>query len=305
MEEMDIETDELISFDSPTEIVTNSSETKEEIILPSLSEGGLFTRSYTYISAKATNLTKDDQENQPCILGVDEAGRGPVLGPMVYGVCYCPLSEKDNIKELGFADSKTLNEVTRESLIKVIMSRSDIFGWAVRVLTPQEISANMLKRNKYNLNAQAHDTTINLIRDIYVDAVGPSKTYQAKLQRLFQGIEITVANKADSTFPIVSAASICAKVTRDHVIKKWEFEEMRLKGEVSREFGSGYPSDPNTVNWLRSNVDPVFGFPRILRFSWPDDEDSQVPMKRMFGQDANEKRSRLFESMGLRRVADF
>ncbi|CAG8464919.1 3194_t:CDS:10 [Ambispora leptoticha] len=328
---MGIETDELISFDSPTEqteVVVNK--TNKEIPLPSLSEDGLYTHSYTYISAKAINLTKEGQENQPCILGVDEAGRGPVLGPMVYGICYCPLSEKNKIEKLGFADSKTLSEKSRESFIKVIMSRPDIFGWAVRVLTPQDISSDMLKKNKHNLNAQSHDATISLIRDIlaqginltevYIDTVGPSDTYQAKLQRLFQGIEFTVASKADRTFPIVSAASICAKVTRDHVIKKLEFEEIRLRDEISRDFGCGYPSDPNTMQWLRSNLDPVFGFPRIVRFSWtpcdlllkkkavkvrwPDSEDPQVSLKRMFNQDSSKckKRSNLFENIGLQRI---
>jgi ribonuclease H2 subunit A len=100
---------------------------------------------------------------------------------------------------------------------------------------------------------------------------------------MFPGIDITVAKKADSTYPIVSAASIA---------------EPNLSETIGQAFGSGYPSgkkkiffyyaetnflasvlkrfslclfitsDPNTVRWLNENIDPVFGYPSIIRFSW-------------------------------------
>jgi ribonuclease H2 subunit A len=59
--------------------------------------------------------------------------------------------------------------------------------------------------------------------------------------------EIVVESKADSTYPVVSAASICAKVTRDKVLAEWNFLEKR---EFSNVFGCGYPSDPKTKAWL-------------------------------------------------------
>ncbi|RKO86708.1 ribonuclease H-like domain-containing protein, partial [Blyttiomyces helicus] len=140
-------------------------------------------------------------------------------------------------------------------------------------------------RDKYNLNELAHDTTINLIQGtldrgvrlteasrppdlIYIDTVGPPVPYQKKLEGRFPGISITVAKKADSLYPVVSAASICAKVTRDAILKNWVFSEKGLDGTVSREFGSGYPSDPNTTRWLNGHIEPIFGFPSICRFSW-------------------------------------
>ena len=110
--------------------------------------------------------------------------------------------------------------------------------------------------------------------------MGAPDKYQEKLLSIFPNISITVAKKADSKYPVVSAASICAKVTRDFTMKQWKFVEPGV--EVTTEFGSGYPAgklyfvmcilwrsiDPNTVKWLDVNFDFVFGYPRIIRFSW-------------------------------------
>ncbi|KAG0233389.1 Ribonuclease H2 subunit A [Actinomortierella wolfii] len=305
-------------------------------------------KSYTY----ATPLPTDLKPDQEVILGVDEAGRGPVLGPMVYGICYCPIERQDELKAMGFADSKTLKEDERDNLLDVIVSRQDMIGWSVRVLSPMDISNSMLRQEKYNLNALAHDTTIQLIREtlekgvnireVYVDTVGPPETYQRKLEGLFPKIaKITVAKKADSKYPIVSAASICAKVTRDDVLRHWIFAEKGIDS-ISREFGSGYPSDPKTVQWLKKNMDPIFGYPNIVRFSWGtcktlldtsgkavrwpnEDGDDQKRISSLFSfdKDANELAEQrrqystfitktpprplpqLMQDMGLKSVVDF
>lgn len=76
------------------------------------------------------------------------------------------------------------------------------------------------------------------VEHVFVDTVGKPEKYQEYLKTLFPNLNITVAKKADSTYPIVSAASICAKVTRDHALKVWKFPE---KIDV-KEFGSGYPA---------------------------------------------------------------
>src|SRR3989338_31774 len=89
---------------------------------------------------------------------------------------------------------------------------------------------------------------------------------ESKLQNLFPSIKIIVRPKADSLFPVVSAASICEKVLRDFHLKFWKFPE--TSQDLSIDFGSGYPGDPKTKAWLRSNLDPVFGFPSVIRFSW-------------------------------------
>ena len=117
--------------------------------------------------------------------------------------------------------------------------------------------------------------------------MGIADTYQQKLEALFPTVSFVVTSKADAIYPIVSAASIVAKVTRDRILTAWNFLETGLESQDdARVFGSGYPSgqlrlrdplflcsllaraDPKTVAWLENNFDPVFGFPNVARFSW-------------------------------------
>ncbi|XP_038131277.1 ribonuclease H2 subunit A [Cyprinodon tularosa] len=214
--------------------------------------------------------------SEDCCLGVDEAGRGPVLGPMIYGICFCPLSKKEELKDLKVADSKTLTEAERENLFQKVDEAQSWLGWAVQILSPNMISTSMLQRTKYNLNALSHDTAIALIqhaldsgvqlKEVYVDTVGPAEKYEQKLSQRFPGVQVTVRPKADSLFPVVSAASICAKVARDRLVKGWTFAEDL--GEMDSDYGSGYPNDPKTKEWLLKYLDPVFGYPQFVRFSW-------------------------------------
>jgi ribonuclease H2 subunit A len=107
-----------------------------------------------------------------------------------------------------------------------------------------------------------------VVTEVYVDTVGPPHTYQAKLKRHFPLIDITVSKKADSLYPIVSAASIVAKVTRDRILEGWLFQEDESVVKEGRSWGSGYPGDARTRSWMKSNIDKVFGFPNVMRFSW-------------------------------------
>ncbi|XP_030208732.1 ribonuclease H2 subunit A [Gadus morhua] len=228
------------------------------------------------VSCRLTSEIPDICKSEDCCLGIDEAGRGPVLGPMVYGICFCPVSRKEQLKDLKVADSKTLTEAERENLFQNISDAKDFVGWALQILSPNTISTSMLQRSKYNLNALSHDAAIGLVqfaldsgvqlKEVFVDTVGPAEKYEEKLSQRFPGLEVTVRPKADSLFPIVSAASICAKVARDHAVKGWSFTEDL--GEVDTDWGSGYPGDPKTKAWLLKYQDPVFGYPQFVRFSW-------------------------------------
>jgi ribonuclease H2 subunit A len=107
---------------------------------------------------------------------------------------------------------------------------------------------------------------------VFVDTVGNPATYQQKLERFFPSLKITVAKKADSLYPCVSAASVAAKVTRDmalDVCYEATLEaQLSASDENSDTWGSGYPSDSKCVGWLRRNMDPVFGWGNECRFSW-------------------------------------
>ncbi|KAM7526773.1 hypothetical protein LguiA_016675 [Lonicera macranthoides] len=213
--------------------------------------------------------------SKPCIMGIDEAGRGPVLGPMVYGCLYCAVSYQKTLSSLNFADSKTLKEEKREELFESLKADESI-GWAVDIIDSRELSAKMLKKNKINLNEISHDSAMGLVRralnmgvlltEVYVDTVGDPEKYRIKLAERFPSIKFVVAKKADSLYPVVSGASIVAKVTRDRALRDWVLDESAEN--MHRNFGSGYPGDPETKDWLEHHKHSVFGFPSLVRFSW-------------------------------------
>ncbi|KAJ9115045.1 hypothetical protein QFC22_005373 [Naganishia vaughanmartiniae] len=212
--------------------------------------------SYSYHSAlplEDVMTVKEDGESvkETWIMGIDEAGRGPVLGPMVYAAAYCPKSFQVELEELGFDDSKALSPETRDRLWNAFTEYPNLC-YSSNILSPQDISKHMLKRVPFNLNRQAEvglacvitpyrpliqfvrvlqESTIGLIRDtlqrgvnitdVYVDALGPAPAWEAKLSEIFPELTFTVRPKADSLYKVVSAASIIAKVTRDRIIENW------------------------------------------------------------------------------------
>ncbi|CAJ0925459.1 unnamed protein product [Ranitomeya imitator] len=224
----------------------------------------------------------DQCRQEPCCLGIDEAGRGPVLGPMVYGICYCPVSRKKDLEDLKVADSKTLSEAERERLFKKLDGAPDFIGWTLHILSPNVISTSMQQRAKYNLNALSHDTAIGLIQhaldhgvqvtEVFVDTVGPADKYQEKLKKTFpwSGSDCETESRffvsCGQCREYLRKGGDIASVARDRVVKGWKFLEDL--GEIDVDYGSGYPNDPKTKEWLAKHLDPVFGYPQFVRFSW-------------------------------------
>ena len=151
---------------------------------------------------------------------------------MVYALFYLPLSFHRSLltETHHFDDSKVLNPTVRSSLMERLCTvGTDLHrscGWATTALSARDISTGMLGPvGTYNLNEQAMDATVELlkrvlnmgvnVKEVYIDTIGSPSTYQKKLGRIFPALDITVAKKADSLYPCVSAASVCAKVTRD------------------------------------------------------------------------------------------
>ena len=216
-----------------------------------------------------------------CCLGIDEAGRGPVLGPMVYAAAFTPINQDDALRALGLADSKTLSEETREKLFCNFQEQTEqqpAIGYVIHAISPHTISTSMLAEHKTNLNRLSHNAAIGLVhsalkligshlKEVYVDTVGPPDKYQDKLEKLFPQLHITVSKKADALFPVVSAASIVAKVSRDRMLAAWQWRE-HLDCATLKVLGSGYPGDGVTRKFLEASVDHVFGFPQLVRMSW-------------------------------------
>ncbi|RMY60018.1 hypothetical protein D0863_11740 [Hortaea werneckii] len=248
--------------------------------------------SYTHLS-DIPEAIKADMSTE-CVLGVDEAGRGPVLGPMVYALSYLPRSHHHSLlaSTHHFDDSKALTPAVRAALMRTLCTPgTDLHaatGWAIRSLSAQDISAAQLRSSgASNLNEQAMSATIALIqnvldlgvnvKEVYVDTIGPPASYQRKLEKVFPALAITVEKKADSLFPCVSAASVVAKVTRDVALEVlWRTYRGEGTGGTDGErgeeevvgWGSGYPSDARCSGWMKGNMDPVFGWGSECRFSW-------------------------------------
>lgn len=204
-------------------------------------------------------------------LGIDEAGRGPVLGPMVYSGAFAAVGYE---WPESVDDSKQLTPQKREENLGILKELP--VGFVTRVLTAEEICAKSFATKPTNLNEMSHDSARMIIQTaldnglkithVYVDTVGSPEKYQAKLKGFFPKIKIRVEKKADSKFKSVGAASINAKVRRDFLLHNFKFEEPGIAFPL--DYGSGYTSDSTTVQWLEEIADPVFGFPSFVRFFW-------------------------------------
>jgi ribonuclease HII len=195
--------------------------------------------------------------------GIDEAGRGPVIGPMVMAIAV--IDDMDKLKNIGVRDSKELSPQGRSRLLNVL--RSILTYMDYEVIEPEIIDRYVYLNALNKLEAEVAVKLIgralrivNLDR-VYIDSPDPNaERYGDLIRRSVGSVEVISMNKADKLIPIVSAASIIAKVTRDSIIE----ELHREYGD----FGSGYPSDPRTIGFLRNWVREHGDLPPIVRRSW-------------------------------------
>lgn len=198
------------------------------------------------------------------ICGIDEAGRGPVIGPLV--MCGLLIKEEDEkeLVRLKVKDSKLLTRSVRESMfdkIKDVAKRYKLI-----VIEPQEIDKAVHNHDGLNLNKLEARKSAEILNELIPDKAiidAPSnniESYKKYLMRFVKNkkIEVILEHKADVNYPVVSAASILAKVTRDNEIEK-------IKKQIGIDFGSGYMSDPKTVEFLQKNFEK---YPELFRKSW-------------------------------------
>ncbi len=229
---------------------------------PVLSEDKASTR--TKKEGSSLSSSPVSSQRSQIIVGVDEAGRGPVLGPMVMAALAFKEEEIQKLAWLGVKDSKQLSSEVREDLFERL--REVVHDFRVEVIEPDAIDLSL---SESNLNWLEADTSSRMVSELAPDKAiidCPSvniesykKYFHDKIPPpLHDSIVLVVEHKADVNHLVVSAASIVAKVMRDRWID-------RLKREIGIDFGSGYTSDPKTQRFLAAHHDK---FPGLFRTRW-------------------------------------
>ncbi|MBI2580697.1 ribonuclease HII [Candidatus Woesearchaeota archaeon] len=198
------------------------------------------------------------------VCAIDEAGRGPIIGPMV--MCGVLTDEEGaaELKKVGAKDSKLLTPKQRQQLFgKIVKIVKD---YKIVIISPAEIDASVKSDDGMNLNwLEAHKSAeiINALNPEKIIIDSPSNNvanYRKYLVKLLDNkkVEAVVEHKADVNHVECSAASILAKVTRDEEIEK-------IKKVVVEDFGSGYLADPKTIEFFDKYFEV---YPDIFRKSW-------------------------------------
>ena len=201
------------------------------------------------------------------VCGIDEAGRGPVIGPLV--IAGASIDEKDleKLERIGVKDSKLLSSEQRNRLFYQISSI--LTGYEILIIPSFVIDDAVLSTSKnMNLNWLEAIKSAEIINKLHpnkaiVDCPSNNITAYSVYLRdklINKKVQLLCEHKADATYVICSAASILAKVTRDREVEQ-------IRKEVGVDFGSGYPSDPKTVAFLREYWDK-YDFFRKSWSSW-------------------------------------
>ena len=194
------------------------------------------------------------------ICGVDDAGRGSMIGPMVIAGISIEKKNIPKLRKLGVRDSKKLSPKKRELLYKQIVKLVD--NYHVIRIPPRTIDKYVFEHNLNHLEAKKMAEVIsNLNPDLsYVDSCDVNAArFGREISDLSKKSKVKSYHYADSRFVVVSAASIIAKVSRDRSI-------MRLNKTTN--LGSGYPSDKKSVNYVKKVVSSKKSLPTSIRKSW-------------------------------------
>ena len=200
------------------------------------------------------------------IAGVDEAGRGCVVGPLVVAGVMVKKENLHVLTELGVKDSKLLTPKQRELLYPVIIQLIEKYQ-TIHVMPCQIDKAVDSARRLHKLNRLEAQTMAQVIEalapdEVFVDAADTVEYRFGNHIRecLKTKTRIVSRHKADKIYPIVSAASIIAKVERDR--------EVAALRETWGDFGSGYLTDEKTMIFLRRLLDSNDDYPSFIRKSW-------------------------------------
>lgn len=227
-------------------------------------------------------VLREKKDGSTLITGIDEAGRGAMIGPMVICGITAERRVADKLKKIGVRDSKELTPEKRERLypmIKdIVQTESRASGILPVFVPPCKIDSQ--KSENSNLNLLEARTMAQIIgtiggEEVYLDALTsrPERFKKVVLDFLNEGksgkdlriegsgFRVISENNADKRYPIVSAASIIAKVERDRAIEE-------IKQEAGVDFGVGYPHDQRTVDFVEMLIKTHRRLPAYVRKSW-------------------------------------
>jgi len=199
------------------------------------------------------------------ICGVDEAGRGPVIGPLVVAGVTFPDDSK--LKELKVKDSKQLTPQRREILANQI--KKTALEYEILIIPAKDIDDMRKVMTLNEIEVNAFTKVIKKLKPeiCYVDSADVNESRFGKdiLQGLSYKPEIISKHKADDIYPIVSAASILAKTRRDEEVQKIA---QILENKLNLPLGSGYPADSITHEFLKTWLKRFRKLPPHTRRSW-------------------------------------
>ena len=192
--------------------------------------------------------------------GVDEAGRGSVMGPLVVGAVY--VEDDDFLKDIGVRDSKKLTPKSRERMYDRIIAESCDYSVVMASAVDIDDRRARMSLNEVELEMFREAVSKIPVTRVYADCPDVNEmSFSSSLSVRLNNTTVIGRHKADDTYPVVSAASIIAKVTRDRMIDD-------ISKEFGTDIGSGYPSDQQTMDfikgWIRKNGVP----PKHTRNSW-------------------------------------
>ncbi len=229
------------------------------------------------------------------VVGVDEAGRGPALGPLVVCAIYMPKYDREILSEIGVKDSKKLSKKRIEDIYQEIISKSILRNWSIgiKICEAEMIDKWMTTGNLNSLEVKLFSDAISKVTNpsncpsIFLDAcdvneVRFGKNVMYSLGSEWSKCDVLSMHKLDENDVLVAAASVIAKKVRDDEVKK-------LSKQVGMNLGSGYPADPSTKIAIRKLCN--FETPhKCLRWSWANVrrtwiEENKRPMpKRVFDE---------------------
>lgn len=223
------------------------------------------------------------------LIGIDDAGRGPIIGPMVMAGVLIEKEQENDLKKLGAKDSKLLSHPQRIAIAGKI--GETIRSSYLVIAEPSEIDKAVLGGENLNtLEARKMAEIINNLNEgkkptkVIVDCPSVNlSAWRAKLLSFIkkkENLDVVCEHKADFNHPVVSAASILAKVHREEQV-------MKIKKKYG-EIGSGYPADPYTKKFLEEHGKELEDS-GIFRKSWatwkalfPEDSGSQPKQAKLF-----------------------